>query len=149
MVRCKQQCRNGNPTIFCNISILRSVITCDTSIRLTSGLWLGNPTTFVFKTFIANETFFCASWFCLYRLLVYFQLLSVERINLYACSIRLCFLLFESMRQHLKFQLEVTWASLLVFISHINYGFLPETVKLCKCILKLIVRTCLLLSRCT
>lgn len=28
--------------------------------------------------------------------------------NLYASSIRLCFLLFESMRIHLKFQLEVT-----------------------------------------
>lgn len=35
------------------------------------------------------------------------QLLSVERMNLYASSIRLCFLLFESMRIHLKFQLEV------------------------------------------
>lgn len=32
----------------------------------------------------------------------------MERINLYASSIRLCFLLFESMRIHLKFQLEVT-----------------------------------------
>lgn len=28
--------------------------------------------------------------------------------NLYTSSIRLCFLLFESMRIHLKFQLEVT-----------------------------------------
>lgn len=27
--------------------------------------------------------------------------------NLYAASIRVCFLLFESMRGHLKFQLEV------------------------------------------
>lgn len=36
------------------------------------------------------------------------QLLSMERMNLYTSSIRLCFLLFESMRIHLKFQLEVT-----------------------------------------
>lgn len=35
------------------------------------------------------------------------QLLSVERMNLYVSSIRLCFLLFEGMRIHLKFQLEV------------------------------------------
>ncbi|XP_062959617.1 Golgi-specific brefeldin A-resistance guanine nucleotide exchange factor 1 isoform X11 [Cynocephalus volans] len=35
-----------------------------------------------------------------------FQLLSVERLNLYAASLRVCFLLFESMREHLKFQLE-------------------------------------------
>ncbi|XP_056879272.1 Golgi-specific brefeldin A-resistance guanine nucleotide exchange factor 1 isoform X3 [Takifugu flavidus] len=35
------------------------------------------------------------------------QLLSVERMNLYVSSIRVCFLLFESMRIHLKFQLEM------------------------------------------
>lgn len=37
------------------------------------------------------------------------QLLSVERVNLYAASLRVCFLLFESMREHLKFQLEVSF----------------------------------------
>ncbi|KAM8852195.1 Golgi-specific brefeldin A-resistance guanine nucleotide exchange factor 1 isoform 1-T1 [Synchiropus picturatus] len=36
-----------------------------------------------------------------------FQLLSVDRMNLYASSIRVCFLLFESMRVNLKFQLEM------------------------------------------
>ncbi|KAM5271961.1 Golgi-specific brefeldin A-resistance guanine nucleotide exchange factor 1 isoform 14-T14 [Ctenodactylus gundi] len=36
-----------------------------------------------------------------------FQLLSIERLNLYAASLRVCFLLFESMREHLKFQLEM------------------------------------------
>ncbi|MGH0126606.1 UNVERIFIED_CONTAM: hypothetical protein FKN15_035567 [Acipenser sinensis] len=35
-----------------------------------------------------------------------FQLLSVERLNLYAASLRVWFLLLESMRGHLKFQLE-------------------------------------------
>ncbi|KAK2098899.1 G-box binding factor [Saguinus oedipus] len=35
-----------------------------------------------------------------------FQLLSIERLNLYAASLRVCFLLFESMREHLKFQME-------------------------------------------
>ncbi|KAM5271963.1 Golgi-specific brefeldin A-resistance guanine nucleotide exchange factor 1 isoform 16-T16 [Ctenodactylus gundi] len=35
------------------------------------------------------------------------QLLSIERLNLYAASLRVCFLLFESMREHLKFQLEM------------------------------------------
>lgn len=40
-------------------------------------------------------------------LLCVLQLLSVERMNLYVSSIRVCFLLFESMRIHLKFQLEV------------------------------------------
>ncbi|XP_075697732.1 Golgi-specific brefeldin A-resistance guanine nucleotide exchange factor 1 isoform X5 [Rhinoderma darwinii] len=36
-----------------------------------------------------------------------FQLLSGERLNLYAASLRACFLLFESMRGQLKFQLEM------------------------------------------
>jgi len=40
------------------------------------------------------------------------QLLSVERLNLYAASLRVCFLLFESMREHLKFQLEVSFLSM-------------------------------------
>lgn len=40
------------------------------------------------------------------------QLLSVERLNLYAASLRVCFLLFESMREHLKFQLEVSFSTL-------------------------------------
>ena len=32
--------------------------------------------------------------------------------NLYASSIRVCFLLFESMRMHLKFQLEVNYVKI-------------------------------------
>lgn len=42
-----------------------------------------------------------------YSCCVSLQLLSVDRMNLYTASIRVCFLLFESMREHLKFQLEV------------------------------------------
>lgn len=49
-----------------------------------------------------------ATWSSAVCVLCLLQLLSVERMNLYASSIRLCFLLFESMRIHLKFQLEVT-----------------------------------------
>uniref|UniRef100_H3CF70 Golgi brefeldin A resistant guanine nucleotide exchange factor 1 n=1 Tax=Tetraodon nigroviridis TaxID=99883 RepID=H3CF70_TETNG len=49
-----------------------------------------------------------------------FQLLSVERINLYASSIRLCFLLFESMRIHLKFQLEMYLKKLMDIITSEN-----------------------------
>nr|XP_009669649.1 PREDICTED: golgi-specific brefeldin A-resistance guanine nucleotide exchange factor 1 [Struthio camelus australis] len=46
-----------------------------------------------------------------------FQLLSVERLNLYATSLRVCFLLFESMREHLKFQLEVYIKKLMEIIT--------------------------------
>ncbi|KAM9379670.1 Golgi-specific brefeldin A-resistance guanine nucleotide exchange factor 1 isoform 2-T2 [Phaethornis superciliosus] len=46
-----------------------------------------------------------------------FQLLSVERLNLYAASLRVCFLLFESMRQHLKFQLEMYIKKLMEIIT--------------------------------
>ncbi|XP_054687423.1 Golgi-specific brefeldin A-resistance guanine nucleotide exchange factor 1 isoform X1 [Grus americana] len=46
-----------------------------------------------------------------------FQLLSVERINLYATSLRVCFLLFESMREHLKFQLEMYIKKLMEIIT--------------------------------
>ncbi|KAK7901666.1 hypothetical protein WMY93_018435 [Mugilogobius chulae] len=46
-----------------------------------------------------------------------FQLLSVERMNLYASSIRVCFLLFESMRVHLKFQLEMYLKKLMDIIT--------------------------------
>lgn len=53
------------------------------------------------------------------------QLLNVERMNLYASSIRLCFLLFESMRIHLKFQLEV-------IISPWDYGHFKSS----NCLLK-------------
>ncbi|XP_041364766.1 Golgi-specific brefeldin A-resistance guanine nucleotide exchange factor 1-like isoform X2 [Gigantopelta aegis] len=35
-----------------------------------------------------------------------FMLLQVERLSLFAASLRVCFLLFESMRSHLKLQLE-------------------------------------------
>ncbi|XP_053163379.1 Golgi-specific brefeldin A-resistance guanine nucleotide exchange factor 1 isoform X6 [Hemicordylus capensis] len=46
-----------------------------------------------------------------------FQLLSVERLNLYSASIRVCFLLFESMREHLKFQLEMYIKKLMEIIT--------------------------------
>ncbi|XP_075389861.1 Golgi-specific brefeldin A-resistance guanine nucleotide exchange factor 1 isoform X4 [Tenrec ecaudatus] len=46
-----------------------------------------------------------------------FQLLSVERLNLYAASLRVCFLLFESMREHLKFQLEMYIRKLMEIIT--------------------------------
>ncbi|XP_066534490.1 Golgi-specific brefeldin A-resistance guanine nucleotide exchange factor 1 isoform X3 [Hoplias malabaricus] len=48
------------------------------------------------------------------------QLLSVDRINLYAASIRVCFLLFESMRGHLKFQLEMYLKKLMDIITSEN-----------------------------
>ncbi|XP_069096639.1 Golgi-specific brefeldin A-resistance guanine nucleotide exchange factor 1 isoform X1 [Pleurodeles waltl] len=46
-----------------------------------------------------------------------FQLLNVERINLYAASLRACFFLFESMREHLKFQLEMYVKKLMDIIT--------------------------------
>ncbi|XP_069577464.1 Golgi-specific brefeldin A-resistance guanine nucleotide exchange factor 1 isoform X2 [Brachyistius frenatus] len=49
-----------------------------------------------------------------------FQLLSVERMNLYASSIRVCFLLFENMREHLKFQLEMYLKKLMDCITSEN-----------------------------
>uniref|UniRef100_A0A668AIS3 Golgi-specific brefeldin A-resistance guanine nucleotide exchange factor 1 n=1 Tax=Myripristis murdjan TaxID=586833 RepID=A0A668AIS3_9TELE len=49
-----------------------------------------------------------------------FQLLSVDRMNLYAASIRVCFLLFESMRVHLKFQLEMYLKKLMDIITSEN-----------------------------
>uniref|UniRef100_A0A4W3GT96 Golgi-specific brefeldin A-resistance guanine nucleotide exchange factor 1 n=1 Tax=Callorhinchus milii TaxID=7868 RepID=A0A4W3GT96_CALMI len=49
-----------------------------------------------------------------------FQLLSIERLNLYATSLRLCFLLFESMREHLKFQLEMYLKKLMELITSEN-----------------------------
>uniref|UniRef100_A0A8C7UJ86 Golgi-specific brefeldin A-resistance guanine nucleotide exchange factor 1 n=1 Tax=Oncorhynchus mykiss TaxID=8022 RepID=A0A8C7UJ86_ONCMY len=49
-----------------------------------------------------------------------FQLLSVDRMNLYAASIRACFLLFESMRGHLKFQLEMYLKKLMNIITSEN-----------------------------
>ncbi|XP_067278325.1 Golgi-specific brefeldin A-resistance guanine nucleotide exchange factor 1 isoform X5 [Pseudorasbora parva] len=48
------------------------------------------------------------------------QLLSVDRMNLYAASIRVCFLLFESMREHLKFQLEMYLKKLMDIITSEN-----------------------------
>ncbi|XP_052469561.1 Golgi-specific brefeldin A-resistance guanine nucleotide exchange factor 1 isoform X4 [Carassius gibelio] len=48
------------------------------------------------------------------------QLLGVERMNLYAASIRVCFLLFESMREHLKFQLEMYLKKLMDIITSEN-----------------------------
>ncbi|GCB69195.1 hypothetical protein scyTo_0001012 [Scyliorhinus torazame] len=49
-----------------------------------------------------------------------FQLLIVERLNLYATSLRLCFLLFESMREHLKFQLEMYLKKLMELVTSEN-----------------------------
>ncbi|KAM4615448.1 Golgi-specific brefeldin A-resistance guanine nucleotide exchange factor 1 [Polymixia lowei] len=49
-----------------------------------------------------------------------FQLLNVDRMNLYAASIRVCFLLFESMRVHLKFQLEMYLKKLMDIITSEN-----------------------------
>ncbi|KAM7384982.1 hypothetical protein PAMP_001086 [Pampus punctatissimus] len=49
-----------------------------------------------------------------------FQLLCVDRMNLYASSIRVCFLLFESMRMHLKFQLEMYLKKLMDIITSEN-----------------------------
>ncbi|XP_075466806.1 Golgi-specific brefeldin A-resistance guanine nucleotide exchange factor 1 isoform X11 [Ascaphus truei] len=49
-----------------------------------------------------------------------FQLLSVERLNLYAGSLRACFLLFESMREHLKFQFEIYIKKLMDIITMEN-----------------------------
>ncbi|XP_076831313.1 Golgi-specific brefeldin A-resistance guanine nucleotide exchange factor 1 isoform X2 [Brachyhypopomus gauderio] len=48
------------------------------------------------------------------------ELLSVERMNLYAVSMRVCFLLFESMRGHLKFQLERYLKKLMDIITSEN-----------------------------
>ncbi|XP_048060367.1 Golgi-specific brefeldin A-resistance guanine nucleotide exchange factor 1 isoform X7 [Megalobrama amblycephala] len=48
------------------------------------------------------------------------QLLNVDRMNLYAASIRVCFLLFESMREHLKFQLEMYLKKLMDIITSEN-----------------------------
>ncbi|XP_050981490.1 Golgi-specific brefeldin A-resistance guanine nucleotide exchange factor 1 isoform X2 [Labeo rohita] len=48
------------------------------------------------------------------------QLLGVDRMNLYAASIRVCFLLFESMREHLKFQLEMYLKKLMDIITSEN-----------------------------
>nr|XP_015202262.1 PREDICTED: Golgi-specific brefeldin A-resistance guanine nucleotide exchange factor 1 isoform X1 [Lepisosteus oculatus] len=49
-----------------------------------------------------------------------FQLLSMDRMNLYAASIRVCFLLFESMRGNLKFQLEMYLKKLMDIITSEN-----------------------------
>ncbi|XP_019411354.1 PREDICTED: Golgi-specific brefeldin A-resistance guanine nucleotide exchange factor 1 isoform X1 [Crocodylus porosus] len=57
-----------------------------------------------------------------------FQLLSVERLNLYAASLRVCFLLFESMREHLKFQLEMYIKKLMEMIT-VENPKMPYEVK--------------------
>uniref|UniRef100_A0A673WN48 Golgi-specific brefeldin A-resistance guanine nucleotide exchange factor 1 n=1 Tax=Salmo trutta TaxID=8032 RepID=A0A673WN48_SALTR len=49
-----------------------------------------------------------------------FQLLNVDRMNLCTASIRACFLLFESMRGHLKFQLEMYLKRLMDIITSEN-----------------------------
>lgn len=62
------------------------------------------------------------------------QLLSVERLNLYAASLRVCFLLFESMREHLKFQLEVSFVSIsgclvIVYVPSVKWIYLDGTME--------------------
>lgn len=52
--------------------------------------------------------------FIIFELFIHSQLLNMERLNLYSASLRVCFLLFEKMREHLKFQLEV---SLLKYVT--------------------------------
>ncbi|KAK1333516.1 hypothetical protein QTO34_005900 [Cnephaeus nilssonii] len=52
--------------------------------------------------------------------MVKMTLLSIERMNLYAASLRVCFLLFESMREHLKFQLEMYIKKLMEIITMEN-----------------------------
>lgn len=42
-----------------------------------------------------------------------FQLMSVERLTVFAAALRVSFLLFEALRTHLKFQLEVCFTLLL------------------------------------
>uniref|UniRef100_A0A5K3FVB2 SEC7 domain-containing protein n=1 Tax=Mesocestoides corti TaxID=53468 RepID=A0A5K3FVB2_MESCO len=48
------------------------------------------------------------------------MLLYWERINLFSCTLRVCFLLFESLRVHLKLQLEVYFQRLIALISSEN-----------------------------
>ncbi|XP_055026816.2 Golgi-specific brefeldin A-resistance guanine nucleotide exchange factor 1 isoform X7 [Misgurnus anguillicaudatus] len=48
------------------------------------------------------------------------QLLNIDRMNLYTASIRVCFLIFESMREHLKFQLEMYLKKLMDIITSEN-----------------------------
>ncbi|CAB1343546.1 unnamed protein product [Coregonus sp. 'balchen'] len=57
-----------------------------------------------------------------------FQLLSVDRMNLYTASIRAYFLLFESMRGHLKFQLEMYLKKLMDIITSENMK-MPYEIK--------------------
>ncbi|XP_035461368.2 Golgi-specific brefeldin A-resistance guanine nucleotide exchange factor 1 isoform X3 [Scophthalmus maximus] len=57
------------------------------------------------------------------------QLLSADRMNLYASSVRLCFLLFESMRLHLKFQLEMYLKKLMDIITTPEEAKMPYEMK--------------------
>ncbi len=50
------------------------------------------------------------------------MLLFRERIGLFACTLRVCFLLFESLRVHLKLQLEVSLGGSSLVISRCNPG---------------------------
>ncbi|XP_071108376.1 Golgi-specific brefeldin A-resistance guanine nucleotide exchange factor 1-like isoform X1 [Haliotis cracherodii] len=52
-----------------------------------------------------------------------FMLLQAERLSLFAASLRVCFLLFESMRSHLKFQLEM-------FLTKLSEIIVSESPKL-------------------
>lgn len=71
----------------------------------------------------------------LLRPLCLLQLLGVERMNLYASSVRLCFLLFESMRIHLKFQLEVTvFAWDFGSFKTSNYLLKVDIEDVCRCV---------------
>lgn len=49
------------------------------------------------------------------------QLMSIERLTVFAAALRVCFLLFEALRTHLKFQLEVSAIRLFnIFLSIVN-----------------------------
>ena len=52
---------------------------------------------------VVTYTVFIVCIICAFSL----QLLKSERLSLFAAAIRVCFLLFESMRGHLKLQFEV------------------------------------------
>uniref|UniRef100_A0A8C5WLS2 Golgi-specific brefeldin A-resistance guanine nucleotide exchange factor 1 n=1 Tax=Leptobrachium leishanense TaxID=445787 RepID=A0A8C5WLS2_9ANUR len=65
-----------------------------------------------------------------------FQLLGVERLNLYAASLRAFFLLCESMREHLKFQMEMYVKKLMDIITMEN----PKTYEVKEMALEAVVQ---------
>ena len=51
------------------------------------------------------------------------QLLQADRLSLFAASLRVCFMLFESLRTHLKFQLEM-------FLQKLTEIIISESVRI-------------------